>query len=405
MARPSDWSLLGGSDPAPGRVEDVNQLLSYWANTGAALVQGQSRLSTTSVNGLGLTVTQIRTAMAQVSAAIGNYTSQAHDLESGTRSWAGSLQSIQERGDALWWKAQYEQDELTRLAGVQTQLSAVPVDPEAPADHDHAQQVARNAQALQDAQNALAKFRFECDALREEYRAAAGTFAAGYKVVSFDQVLAQVSGGGDGEGVLGDIFHHVSKVLGLDTPAGAGVGLSSAAVKIADDITTLLRKTGDHRIGGSVWRLFNPGAGQSGPWGRFKEWFKKVGIKSEPIPGSLGAALPENASKLTKIGTSLIKDVAHDAPTLLKLGAGATKVLGPVGAVVGAGVSGWQQWESDSQAHPDMPQEEKIVRTGAVAGTSAVLGGFGVWGGAAAGAAIGSIFPGPGTVIGGIVVA
>lgn len=46
--------------------------------------------------------------MAQVSAAIGNYTSQAHDLESGTRSWAGSLQSIQERGDALWWKAQYE---------------------------------------------------------------------------------------------------------------------------------------------------------------------------------------------------------------------------------------------------------------------------------------------------------
>lgn len=83
------------------------------------------------------------------------------------------------------------------------------------------------------------------------------------------------------------------------------------------------------------------------------------------------------------------------------------KVLG----VVGAGLTYWSVYSTSYNdtltRHPDWTEEqrqEEALVDSAIVGTASVGGGaLGAWGGAAVGASIGSVFPGPGTLIGGII--
>ena len=80
-------------------------------------------------------------------------------------------------------------------------------------------------------------------------------------------------------------------------------------------------------------------------------------------------------------------------------------------AVVGAGLTYWgsytDRYNETLTQHPEWTEEQRVESSAthsAVVGSASVGGGMAAaWGGAAAGAAIGSIFPGPGTLIGGIV--
>lgn len=80
-------------------------------------------------------------------------------------------------------------------------------------------------------------------------------------------------------------------------------------------------------------------------------------------------------------------------------------------AVVGAGLTYWgsytDRYNDTLTQHPEWTEEQRVQSSAthsAVVGSASVGGGMAAaWGGAAAGAAIGSIFPGPGTLIGGIV--
>ena len=155
---------------------------------------------------------------------------------------------------------------------------------------------------------------------------------------------------------------------------------------LRDPTTGLYRGPGGMLLPGEhVPQVMAPG---SGKW---------TAGRVPPMPG-----VPNGTNRIVNAVTSR----AATLPGWVKFGG---KSLGPVSAVVGAGVSGYnagaEQWNEDTQAGiSDDRRQTRSVYRGTVTGVSSGLGAAGgAWAGAALGAAIGSIFPGPGTVIGGII--
>lgn len=87
--------------------------------------------------------------------------------------------------------------------------------------------------------------------------------------------------------------------------------------------------------------------------------------------------------------------IASAGDDLAKLGA---RLAGRIAAPLAGAVSGWDQWDKDSD-NPALSDAERTGRT-AIRGTAVAAGALG---GAAAGAAVGSVVPVVGTAIGGVV--
>lgn len=139
------------------------------------------------------------------------------------------------------------------------------------------------------------------------------------------------------------------------------------------------------------------------------DWEDWTGIGLDGILDGISGAYTGLAKYLTNPRTlaTFMALGGDDLVTAMSGAAGAaskfSRALGPIGAVITAGVAGWDRWEQDS-ADPSLSTGERVTRAVVDGGANALGGGLGAWGGAAGGAAIGTmIFPGVGTVIGGVV--
>lgn len=143
------------------------------------------------------------------------------------------------------------------------------------------------------------------------------------------------------------------------------------------------------------------------------EW---KGASFAPRPGS-PLLLPEHTAQsfitqpepdvTTKDHFSMVWDDGATKSALPKIAEIGGRALGVAGTVLTVGSAYADQYQEDSQTHPEWSEGEK--QASATENAVFVGGGSaaGAWGGAVAGAeigaTIGSVFPGPGTAIGGIV--
>ncbi|NYE93915.1 hypothetical protein FHU41_000136 [Psychromicrobium silvestre] len=114
MGRGGDWSLLGGSDPAPGCVEDVQRISMNWGDKAGKLSDAQNLLERTHVAGSGASVEAARTLLARDGALLKVYGQGCENLANGYKSWTASLQSFQDEADRLLTQAHQANDDLNQ---------------------------------------------------------------------------------------------------------------------------------------------------------------------------------------------------------------------------------------------------------------------------------------------------
>lgn len=115
MGRPSDWSLLGGTDPCPGNVEDTQAVSAEWGKSAGTLNDGHSVLAKVHIEGAGQAVSAGQRLIGSSAALIGVYRGACENCANALTSWASSLSSFQDEADRLHAQAQQADDE--RAAG------------------------------------------------------------------------------------------------------------------------------------------------------------------------------------------------------------------------------------------------------------------------------------------------
>lgn len=389
MTRPVDWAPLCAADPTPGNPAEVDSLSQYWRTCSNAFQQASSDVRNATVDGQGQSINALQNVRNELAATLSRYEGECSKLVGLLAGWSRSLDSFQNRAAELLKKAIALQDDLSEAG---TKMSAAGIGTE---DYD-ATLYGQAVSLQQNSASALQRLQAECEQLQTDYQAEAKKVAAAYQVLPLQEILNQIGGslGQIGGSILAAMLTSLGFVFARNDPVAAtsdyGVGVPQTGFQYTAKF--LVDKVGGkyEATGGRAYPL-RTGLYSAGttPGARFSSWFKAFTSKTGAA-GSLASAFK---------GASFA-----EAPTFLtKTGLAASRFAGPVAVVVGAGVSGFQQWNKDSQANPNMPDDVKGVRTGAVAGTAALAGVGGVWAGAAIGAGIGSIFPGPGTVIGGLV--
>lgn len=112
VGRPSDWSLLGGFDPAPGTIEDLERIVRAWAENARTLNDVHNLLSRTTIAGAGASVVAVHALISRDAALVGVYREACLECANAFRSWTGSLAEFQADADRLHALAQQAQDQL-----------------------------------------------------------------------------------------------------------------------------------------------------------------------------------------------------------------------------------------------------------------------------------------------------
>ncbi|MHA7200174.1 alpha/beta hydrolase [Arthrobacter alkaliphilus] len=111
MCRAADWSLLGGTDPAPGNVEDVQRASTAWAGNAARLADAQNSLTQTVMAGEGAAVSAVRMLLERDAEMIGVYRVACEDNARAFHRWAASLAGFQVEADRLHFQAMQAHDD------------------------------------------------------------------------------------------------------------------------------------------------------------------------------------------------------------------------------------------------------------------------------------------------------
>ncbi|MGO4584109.1 alpha/beta hydrolase [Arthrobacter sp. 2RAF6] len=109
--RPADWSLLGGTDPAPGSAEDVQRASVAWAGNAGRLADAQDGLTRTVMAGEGAAVSAVRTLLERDAALIGMYRVACEDIARAFQRWAASLAGFQVEAARLLFQAVQAHDD------------------------------------------------------------------------------------------------------------------------------------------------------------------------------------------------------------------------------------------------------------------------------------------------------
>ncbi|WP_258804812.1 alpha/beta hydrolase [Pseudarthrobacter sp. NS4] len=175
MGRPGDWSVLGGADPAPGNVQDMQEAARAWGQNAGRLGDARVVLQSATVEGAGSTVEAVRTLLHRDAALIGIYQGACETNANVYLSWASSLEDFQAEADRL--RVQAEQAQLEQAQGVA--LLRVQAPPslfnDAPARPNPLQELwemdrRRGHGILASANQSLAEIQRQADDLRARYK-------------------------------------------------------------------------------------------------------------------------------------------------------------------------------------------------------------------------------------------
>lgn len=111
MGRPADWSLLGGADPAPGNVHDMQEASRAWGKNAERMAEASEVLQRVTFDGTGSTVEAVRTLLIRDAALIGVYRNACETNANVYMSWASSLEGFQAEADRLHVQAEQAQQE------------------------------------------------------------------------------------------------------------------------------------------------------------------------------------------------------------------------------------------------------------------------------------------------------
>lgn len=127
MGRPTDWSLLGGTDPAPGSVPDMQEASRAWGENAGRLADAQDVLGRVRLDGAGSTVDAVQTLLLRDAALISVYRAACETNANIYRSWASSLEGFQSEADRLHVHA--EQAQLEKAQGLALLHAQAPASP------------------------------------------------------------------------------------------------------------------------------------------------------------------------------------------------------------------------------------------------------------------------------------
>ncbi|MCW1249255.1 hypothetical protein ODZ83_03450 [Acaricomes phytoseiuli] len=89
MGRPWDWSLLGGTDPAPGDLDDVFRAQRAWAQNVSLLDEAAQLLRGPDISGEGATVDAARELLSRDIALVELYRGDCVSCAEGLAGWLG----------------------------------------------------------------------------------------------------------------------------------------------------------------------------------------------------------------------------------------------------------------------------------------------------------------------------
>ncbi|NYE96504.1 hypothetical protein FHU41_002754 [Psychromicrobium silvestre] len=117
MVRPGDWELLGGSDPCPGSIDDVQAAARTWQDNYNILNEVRSGLASSGITGNGQAVTAVRTLLNRNAALAGAIADRAQSNADVFFTWGGQLTQFQADADRLLTQAiQADEDRQQALA-------------------------------------------------------------------------------------------------------------------------------------------------------------------------------------------------------------------------------------------------------------------------------------------------
>ncbi len=175
MGRPTDWSLLGGSDPAPGSVPDMQEASRAWGENAGRLADAQDVLGRVRLDGAGSTVEAVQTLLLRDAALISVYRAACETNANIYRSWASSLEGFQAEADRL--RVHAEQEQLEQAQGLALLHAQAPPSPfsdlatrPSPMQELWRMDRKRGSLILQGSNQTLAELQRQAGDLRERYR-------------------------------------------------------------------------------------------------------------------------------------------------------------------------------------------------------------------------------------------
>lgn len=167
--------MLGGADPAPGNVQDMQEAARIWGQNAGRLGDARHVLQSATIEGAGSTVEAVRTLLLRDAALIGIYQRACETNANVYLSWASSLEGFQAEADRLRvqaGQAQLEQAQGVALLRVQAPPSLFNDAPSRPNPLQELWEMdrRRGSGILASANQALAEIQRQADDLRVRYK-------------------------------------------------------------------------------------------------------------------------------------------------------------------------------------------------------------------------------------------
>lgn len=196
MGRPADWSMLGGTDPAPGSVQDMQAAARAWSENAGRLGDSRDVLHRVTVEGAGSTVKAVRTLMLRDAALIEIYRSVCEANANIYDSWASSLEDFQAEADRLRVRAvQAQQDQAQGRALLNTAELSSPFSdvgaPRSPLQELWDLDRLRGRYIFESSNQELAELQHQAHDLNTRYRNEADRLADGLRVPAPSEAAQQ----------------------------------------------------------------------------------------------------------------------------------------------------------------------------------------------------------------------
>lgn len=174
--------MLGGTDPAPGSVQDMQEASRAWGENAGRLADAQDVLHRVTVDGAGSTVEAVRTLLLRDAALVGVYRSACETNANIYRSWASSLEGFQAEADRL--RVHAEQAQLEQAQGLALLHAQAPPSPfsdlatrPSPMQELWDMDRQRGSIILQGSNQTLAELQRQAADLRDRYKSEANRLA------------------------------------------------------------------------------------------------------------------------------------------------------------------------------------------------------------------------------------